>query len=310
MTVRLSDEARRHIALFEEATGVAARDCVVEDERVVFVVPAGDMPDAIGPGGRHVSRVEERVGTDVELVEDADEPGTFVANALRPAAVYGVTVRERETGDGGANSGDRGRSSGRSRREDDASRTSSNSSDGAEETVAYAEVDRDDMGAAIGSGGRNVRMAVRLAERHFGVDAVELVPDPDSCIEAVAEATGVEPHDCLFDPVDERLLVLAPRGKLRAVVGSDGSHVDALRGDLGWPVEVIEYGRDAATLITNALAPATVHNVTVSEGATTVAYAEVDRADTGVAIGTDGRRIRRARVLARRYYGVDDVVLP
>lgn len=279
MTVRLTDEARRHIALFEEATGVAARDCVVTDERVVFVVPAGEMPDAIGPGGRNVSRVESRVGTDVELVEDADDPGTFVANALRPAAVYDVTVRERE-------------------REEDETRT-----------VAYAEVDGDDMGAAIGAGGRNVRMATRLAERHFGVDAVELVPDPDSCAAAVAEETGAEPHDCFFDPVDERLLVVAPSGGVAETVGPGGEHVDALRSRLGWPVEVVEWGGDAEALVASALAPADVRNVTVSEAGTTVAYAEVDHEDTGVAIGRDGRRIRRARLLAARYYDVDDVEL-
>lgn len=289
MTVRLSDEARRHIALFEEVTGVGARDCIVTDERVVFVVPAGEMPDAIGPGGRNVSRVEERVGRDVELVEDADDPGTFVANALRPAAVYGVTVRERDPEDGSA-SGDRPAA-------DDA------------ETVAYAEVDGDDMGAAIGSGGRNVRMAARLADRHFDVGAVELVPDPDSCAAAVEAETGVEPVDCLFDPVDERFLVLSPSGELAAVVGEGGARVDALREELGWPIEVVEYGRDAASLVANALAPADVRGVTVSEAGTTVAYVEVAHEDRGVAIGRGGRRIRRARLLAERYYDVDDVTL-
>lgn len=279
MTVRLSDEARQSIALFEEVTGVAARDCVVTDERVVFVVPAGEMADAIGPDGRHVSSVERRVGTDVELVEDADEPGPFVANALRPAAVYDVAVREQER-------------------------------DGTTRTVAYAEVDGDDVGAAIGADGRNVGMATRLADRHFGVDAVELVPDPDACIAAVADETGVEPEDCLFDPVDERLLVVAPAGEVAATVGPGGEHVDALRSRLGWPVEVVEWAGDPAGLVANALAPATVHNVTVSDAGTTVAYAEVDRADTGVAIGRGGRRIRRARLLAARYYDVDDVQLP
>ena len=59
----------------------------------------------------------------------------------------------------------------------------------------------------------------------------------------------------------------------------------------------------------NALAPAAVYNVTVSENDTTVAYAEVDREDTGVAIGADGRNIRLARELARRHFDVDDVEL-
>lgn len=288
--IRLSDEARRHIALFEDVTGVAARDCVVDrpsrgessggssggddpaDDRVVFVVPPAEMADAIGPGGRTVSTLEERLGTSVELVEDADEPATFVANALRPAAVYGVTVRERER-------------------------------DGERETVAYAEVDADDFGAAIGAGGRNVSMAARLAERHHGVDAVELVPDPDSALDVVEAETDVAPVDALFDARDERLLVLVPSGTASAV----RDHAAALESALGWPVEVVAYAGSAGELVANALAPAQVHNVTVSRSG--VAYAEVDRDDRGLAIGSGGRRIRRARLLVDRYHGVDDVEL-
>ena len=273
--IHLSDEARQHIALFEDVTGVAARDCIVardDESRVVFVVPPEGMADAIGPGGRTVSTLEERLGTAVELVEDAAEPGPFVANALRPAAVYEVPVRERE-------------------RDDET------------ELVAYAEVDAADFGAAIGAGGRNVAMAARLAERHHGVDAIELVPDPDSALEAVEDVTGVEPVDVLFDAADERLLVLVPSG----TAGEVGSRTDALTSRLGWPVEVVTYAGNAAALIENALAPAQVHNVTVSQSG--VAYAEVDRDDRGLAIGRGGTRIRRARLLAARYYGVDDVEL-
>jgi N utilization substance protein A len=140
MRVTLSDEARQYIALFEDATDVAARDCIVDEEfdRVVFLVPAGEMGQAIGPGGRRVKRIEERIGRSVELVEDADRPEDFVANALAPAAVYNVTLSENDS------------------------------------TVAYAEVDREDRGVAIGADGRNIRLARELARRHFDIDDVEL----------------------------------------------------------------------------------------------------------------------------------------
>jgi N utilization substance protein A len=140
MRVTLSDEARQYIALFEDATDVAARDCIVDEEfdRVVFLVPPGEMGKAIGPGGRRVKRLEERIGRSVELVEDADRAEDFVANALAPAAVYNVTVSENDT------------------------------------TVAYAEVDSQDTGVAIGADGRNIRMARELARRHFDIDDVEL----------------------------------------------------------------------------------------------------------------------------------------
>lgn len=138
MPVTLSDEARRYIALFDDETDVPAIDCLVDDDRLAFVVPAGTMGQAIGPGGKHVRRVESSVGRDVTVVEDADTAADFVANALAPAAVYNVTVSETDT------------------------------------TVAYAEVDDDDRGVAIGKDGRRIDLARRLAERHFDIDGIEL----------------------------------------------------------------------------------------------------------------------------------------
>ena len=142
MALTLSDEARQYIALFDEETDVTATDCIVDEtyDRVVFVVPPGTMGQAIGPGGKHVKRVEGKIGRDVELVEGADTTADFVANALSPAAVYNVTVSESDEG-----------------------------------TVAYAEVDEDDRGVAIGADGRNIELARRLAKRHFDVEDIELV---------------------------------------------------------------------------------------------------------------------------------------
>lgn len=266
--IRLSDEARQLIGFIEEESGATVRDCLVDDERVVFVVAPGEMADAIGPQGRTVARIEDRVNKRVELVEDADDPGTFVANALRPAAVYDVTVRDREG-----------------------------------ETVAYAEVNTADFGAAIGRDGQNIRTATDLADRHFDVDAIELVPEPDSVLDTVADVTGVEPADALFDTRDERIVVLAPTGSRETIRGARGQ----LREALGWPVAVVTYASDPATLIEHALAPADVENVTVSALGT--AYVEVSEDDRGLAIGSSGERIRLARLLASEYAGLDDVAL-
>jgi N utilization substance protein A len=140
MAITLSDEARRLLILFEDETDATVRDCVLHDDydQILFLIAAGDMPDAVGPDGMHVSRVEERIGRDVKLVEDAEDPGHFVANALAPAAVYNVTISENN------------------------------------DRVAYVEVADEDRGAAIGRDGRNIDAARLLAARHHDVDAIEL----------------------------------------------------------------------------------------------------------------------------------------
>ena len=136
----LTDEARRTLALFEETTDVSGVDCVIDDEydRAIVLVPPADMAQAIGPGGQNVRAVEEELGRDVKLVEDADTKTDFVANALAPAAVLNVTISEND------------------------------------DIVAYAEVAEADVGVAIGEDGRNIEAARVMAQRHFDLADVEL----------------------------------------------------------------------------------------------------------------------------------------
>ncbi|AUV80596.1 NusA-like transcription termination signal-binding factor [Salinigranum rubrum] len=144
MRVTLSDTARQFIALFEDVTGATARDCLVHEKeggkngRVTFLVAAGEMGQAIGPGGRRVKQVEEKLGREVTLVEDADTAEAFVANALAPAVVTHVTVSEQN------------------------------------DRVAYVEVDSEDRGVAIGTEGKNIKTARELARRHWDLDDVQL----------------------------------------------------------------------------------------------------------------------------------------
>ena len=138
MYVELSDEARRYMGRFDELTGVAPRDCLVEGDRLVFVIPAGEMAAAIGQGGTTVTEAEQRLGRSVELVEDADTPESFVASALAPAAVTAVTISEQD------------------------------------DRVAYVEVAPADRGVAIGADGQNIETARTLAKRHYDVDDVQL----------------------------------------------------------------------------------------------------------------------------------------
>ncbi len=141
MGVTLDDDARQYLAAFEDVTGVDGRDCLVTEggDQLLIVVASDGMGEAIGPGGRTVKRFEERADARVRLVEGADDPEEFVANALAPAAVYNVTISENN------------------------------------DTVAYVEVAEDDRGVAIGTNGRTIDAARTLADRHFGIDDVQLL---------------------------------------------------------------------------------------------------------------------------------------
>jgi len=122
----------------------------------------------------------------------------------------------------------------------------------------------------------------------------------------VEEETDVTVRDCL---VDDRVVVLVGAGEMGKAIGPGGEHVKRIERRLGSQVTFVEDADRPETFVANTLAPAAVYNVTISEGTETVAYAEVDENDRGVAIGADGQNIETARSLARRHHEIDDIEL-
>jgi len=128
-------------------------------------------------------------------------------------------------------------------------------------------------------------------------------------IGAFEDVTGAPARDCLVEDGGDRLVFLVAPGEMATAIGQDGETVRRLEERLDAEVRLVEDADDAAAFVANALAPAVVHNVTISENDTTVAYVEVDDQDKGVAIGTEGRNIEVARRLAERHFDIADVQL-
>ncbi|ERG93484.1 MAG: NusA family KH domain protein, archaeal [Haloquadratum walsbyi J07HQW1] len=123
--------------------------------------------------------------------------------------------------------------------------------------------------------------------------------------ESVTDATA---RDCLL--FDERVVLLIAAGEMGTAIGPGGKHVRAVEDDIGTTVELVEDAETPRAFVENALAPAAVRHVTLSEqGGECVAYVEIPDPDRGIAIGADGKNIQTARRLARRHYDIDDIQL-
>lgn len=133
----LDQETLARIAAFEQATKVQPLDCLAAEDRLVFVVPADLVGKAVGKGGETVQRLEQRLDRRVQVVGYDDDPAAFVEAFFFDVDVRDVRMEDR---------GDR--------------------------TVAVVEVGPRDRARAIGKGGRNVKLASELAERHHDVEVV------------------------------------------------------------------------------------------------------------------------------------------
>lgn len=75
-------------------------------------------------------------------------------------------------------------------------------------------------------------------------------------------------------------------------------------------VEVVEYGDTADQLIRNSLAPARIREIRITEKPEKkIVVIEVEPRDKALAIGKNGRTIDKTRMLAKRYFQIDNVLI-
>ncbi|MEZ0319789.1 MAG: NusA-like transcription termination signal-binding factor [Pyrobaculum sp.] len=123
--------------------------------------------------------------------------------------------------------------------------------------------------------------------------------------------TGVTPVDVVIDNDYSRIIFIVQRSQAAIAVGKGGSNVKMLRQIVGKDVEIVEAGDTPEELIKNSLYPAKVIvvKITKAPSGSKVAITTVAPEDKGVAIGKNGRNIARARLLAKRYYDIEKIVL-
>ena len=142
MSIKLTANEIRYIALFENMTGAMVKDCIIDDEhgKVTFVVKNGDMGLAIGKGGSTVSKVQRAVDKGIEIVELSDDPIQFIKNLLSPAEVQSVKVLQKESG----------------------------------EKIATVTADNTNKRIAIGKNGVNIERAKLIAKRQHNINNIIL----------------------------------------------------------------------------------------------------------------------------------------
>ncbi len=135
-TVTYDTENIRAMNMFESITGVEARDVILKEDEVYFVVPDGKAGMAIGKGGKVVKKVQNKVGREVKIYEYSDNLGKFLNN-LVPADLRGVNIED----------------------------------DGDEKRVEIS-VSQDNKGRVVGKNGNKIESIREVLQRTHNVDEV------------------------------------------------------------------------------------------------------------------------------------------
>lgn len=121
--------------------------------------------------------------------------------------------------------------------------------------------------------------------------------------------TGATVKDCIVDDDLNRIIFVVKEGNIGMAIGKKGKNIHTLEKMTGKKHEVIEHSENPAQFIKNALKPAKVDEVRITErmDGKTIAVISVNPKDKGVAIGKNGRNAERIRFLAKRYFQIQNV---
>jgi len=139
---------------------------------------------------------------------------------------------------------------------------------------------------------------------------IRLTPEELRYIALFQDVTGATVKDCIILDDENTIVFIVKKGDIGLAVGRRGSNISRLKKLLGREIKVIEDGETVEELAKNCVAPARVRSVKLVEtSGKKKVYIAVEPSDKGIAIGKGGRNIARTKLILKRHFDVDDVII-
>lgn len=129
-----------------------------------------------------------------------------------------------------------------------------------------------------------------------------------SLFQSITSATA---RDCIVDDKMDRVIFVVNKGQMGLAIGKGGSTIKQLQNMVAKKVELVEFSEDAAEFIRNMLNADMVSEVKISDrnDGSKQAIVVVDAKKKGAVVGREGRNAEKARLLAKRYFQIANVLI-
>ena len=141
--------------------------------------------------------------------------------------------------------------------------------------------------------------------------SIKLSTDQMRLISLFQNVTKATARDCLDDEKQDRIIFVVNEGKMGLVIGKGGSNIKSLQNILKRNVELVEHFDDPIKFLKNILNPKFVKEVkidTKTDGSSH-AIVIVDHGKKGLVVGREGRNAEKARLFAKRYFNISNVLI-
>lgn len=140
---------------------------------------------------------------------------------------------------------------------------------------------------------------------------IKLTSNELNLISLFSNVTNASVRDCIVDEKMDRVIFVVNKGQMGLAIGKGGATIKQLQNVVGRKVELVEFSDDAAEFIRNMLNADMVNDVRISErvDGTKQAVVTVDQKKKGAVVGREGRNAEKARLLAKRYFQISNVLI-
>src|SRR5919199_1917083 len=140
---------------------------------------------------------------------------------------------------------------------------------------------------------------------------IKLTSDELRLMSLFQSITSATARDCIVDDRMDRVIFVVNKGHMGLAIGKGGTTIKHLQNVVGKKVELVEYSDDACKFISNILNSDLINEIKINVriDGTKQAVVIVDAKKKGVVVGREGRNAEKARILARRYFQISNVLI-
>ena len=140
---------------------------------------------------------------------------------------------------------------------------------------------------------------------------IKLTSDELRLMSLFQSITSATARDCIVDDRMDRVIFVVNKGQMGLAIGKGGSTIKQLQNMVAKKIELVEFSDDASEFIRNMLNADMINDVRISERSdgTKQAVVTVDPRKKGAVVGREGRNAEKARLLAKRYFQISNVLI-
>ena len=142
-------------------------------------------------------------------------------------------------------------------------------------------------------------------------EKIKLTSDELRLMSLFQNITGAVARDCIVDEKMDRVIFIVNKGQMGLEIGKGGSTIKQLQNVVSRKVELVEYSDDPIEFLRNVLNSEMINEIKISDrlDGSKQAVVVVDSRKKGVVVGKEGRNAEKARLLARRYFQITNVMI-